>query len=175
MDYFVYEDPISKKSYDTENPDAGNPDAGNPALLSNECIPSNEKEVVCYQTPVGSDFKKISVIKKKHPDGHEVEISLQDIFSRAVLENKKLSTDEIHEAWVILSDYSGLIRDPLRFIEGTVENIRNKKKSKFLAKNKEIQACTTNKTIPEFKQTSLADGSPERPSLQFLLEQAGMA
>lgn len=165
------------------------PDDTEPGCLhTEERVNTKEKEVVCYPNLVGSGSEKISVdeekknkaveytITKTHVDGHPVEVKQQDIFYASLKNKKDWKTSEIQEAWEILLLYSGPIRDAVAFIEGTIRNLRNKEKSTYLAK-KGKETCKTQETnIPSrCNEKSLGKDTKEHPSLQFLLEQAGLA
>ena len=173
----------SNNSHERANAQIGTGDCPDPNGRLPRPIPDpltdSKTKVVCYPTPVGPEIQidLVSKIKKNHPDGHEVEISLDEIFKQAVFTKAKWTTDEIKEAWTVLCDYSGLVRDPLRFIEGTIENLKNTKKSQFLAKNKPNKGkeeCTTEPIIQKSKGNSWADVSPEHPSLASLLAKQGL-
>lgn len=126
LKYYVSESSKFKKCFRLpENGDAETGDAQNQPLRKN--IEKKEhKESVCYPTDMKEEKKMISV---------------EDVFKEAVLSKKDWDSQEIVEAHKILFDYKGLVRDPLKFIEGTIAKIRLKKKSDFLAKRKENTSC----------------------------------
>lgn len=89
------------------------------------------------------DFPKS--IKKFDTSGREIFFELDQIFRKAVFENKDWKTSEIKEAWNVLVKYAGRINDAMAFIEGTIKNLR--KKSFFEKKSihkEECQKKTTN-------------------------------
>ena len=188
LEYFIYETPEFKKSLpQTDFPDAGASLAENPPLLSTKERLSTKEEVVCYQEPVAPEIQRSSkenIIKesleipskliKTHPDGHEIQVHLQDIFYHSVRSKKDWDTTEIHEAWKILKEYAGAVREGIPFISGTIKNLRNKKKSGYLAEGKKCQQKEMPKSS-QCKENSSVKDTVEHPSLQFLLEQAGMA
>lgn len=178
VDYIIYPYPEEIKIIlpQRDFPETEDPQTENPALTRTDLITRTDTKVVCYPPPVGEDSNVLlSRILKKHPDGHEVEVSLENIFSKAVYNRKNWTIEEIQEAWKILSDHSGLIRDPWRFIEGTVDKRRNKKRSEFLTskiKTKEKEQCTLiSQTTNEFKEKALEIDSEEQHSLQYYLDQ----
>lgn len=168
-------------------PSTVDPSTENQALLSTKEKLSTKEEVVCYQEPVAPDSQRSSkeeLIKesleippeliKEHPEGRDITVKLQDIFYHSVSSKKDWDTTEIHEAWKILRDYKGLVRDGIAFISGTIKNLRNKKKSGYLAEGKKCHNKETMKSS-ECKENLSEKDTVVHPSLQFLLEQAGMA
>lgn len=142
-------------------------------------VERKEENIVCCEPPVeAAPFASIlKKIRKKHPDGHEVEISLDDIFREAVRSSRKWTTDEIKDAWDVLCEYSGPIRDPFRFIEGTVENIKKKKLSQKLSKkplNKGSDECLQNEISKKPKINTAVDDSSEHLSLGSILAKKQM-
>jgi hypothetical protein len=148
---------------------------------------SKDKELFCIAQPGVVQNEKsfqekklnqgIKTIKKRHVNGHEVEVFFDDIIKKAISANKNWTLEEINEAWQILINYAGLIRDGWLFIEGTMKNIKNKKTQNFLKKGKK---CQENQEIKEKSKSEksneiiLEDVSKERPSLQSLLDKALM-
>jgi hypothetical protein len=125
------------------------------------------KEVVCNGPPVGAQIERIT---KVHVDGHEMEISLQDIFKEAVLQRKNWNTQEIQEAWEILRKYNGKIREPIPFFEGTIRNLRNEKKAKHLQKQGKICTNSEISTYVDSKEKLSVEDMKAQPSLGSLLE-----
>jgi|SRR5882672_37362 len=88
-------------------------------------------KVVCSATsPVGDSTllktqDQSQFCEKTHPDGHKIKISKQNLIKDLI--NKKCDFDlvEIEEAWKILVDCKQMIRNPIRYIEGTINQIRN--------------------------------------------------
>ena len=131
-----------------------------------------ETKLVCNGPPV-VDHNVPSCLEKFSMDGALIAVNLQDIFYQSISQRKSWDTQEIHDSWKILADYKGPIRDPFAFIEGTIDNLRTKKQAKFLnTKKKESKECQKKemKEFPRSSQTSLADASQGRPSLQSLLD-----
>lgn len=194
----VYKELMTKKSKNSKNvtddglADTGLPDVGQPAPTNNN-LKEEQKKVVCYPPPVVADSQKSlskeeikknsvaealrgkglpSTLTKFHISGGEITICLDDIFRASVAKRKDWKTSEVHDAWIILSEYRGAIREAFPFIEGTIKNLRNKKKAEFMGKQ-EVKECKTTKltsSLEEGKKTLLADVSEEQPSLQSLLE-----
>ncbi len=129
VDYEIYPFPAELKKC---LPQTGFPFTANPLLPNKD---SNQIKNVCYRADA-----KPKREEKKMPENTE-KISLQEIFKQAVLQKKDWDSQEIPQAHKILCEYKGLVRDPFRFIEGTISNLRNKKRSEFLAKRKGNQAC----------------------------------
>lgn len=126
----------------------------------------SKEELVCIR----DEDKASQIIKKKHPDGHFQEISLQDIFKRAVLERKSWSTEEIYDCWKILSEYEGYVRDPMAFFEGTIKNLQTKKRSNFINGGKKCQKQTkqTKNESETPNASTLGNDTKERRSLASL-------
>jgi hypothetical protein len=171
------------KKEETRQQDVGNSEnkmSGIPTTAPYIEEPTQETKVVCYPPPVGSDVEPplIKKIKKIHMNGHEIEADLDEVFRRSIFEKKDWTTKEIQEAWIILCKYQGKIREVFDYISGTVKNVRNKKRSEYLA-NQHGEKCKTNPqknvTSNESKVNLSADASQGRVSLQSLLEQAGLA
>lgn len=158
-----------------------------------------KEEVVCYPTPVGADSQKSlskeevkkmsvdaalkglklpSVLKKTHMDGHEIIATLEDMFLKSLQSKKDWKTSEIHEAWQVLADYSGPIREPFAFIEGTIKNFRTKEKCEYMktqgkkAWNSKGTKITQQPTEdkPQLSEKDIV----EHPSLGSILEKAGI-
>lgn len=196
VDYVVYEEPIQKSFTEPDFTVASQQVPENPALLSKESLPNKEKELSCYPPPVVSDSQKISSVDEKRkealelaqeafemprsitkptPDGKSITTDLNDVFLASTRNRRDWTTREIHDAWKIYAAYSGAIRDPLRFIEGTIKNHRNEKKVKYLKKEGKI--CTSNDQIIQYtnsNEKSSAKDTKAQPSLGALLEAAGM-
>ena len=107
-------------------------------------------------------------LTKPHFDGTSITVSLNDVFLASTKKRSDWTTREIHDAWKILAEYKGFIRSPVHFIEGTIKNLRNEKKVKYLKKEGKI--CT-NSDILQYtncKPISSEDDTPGLPSLSFL-------
>lgn len=176
---------ISNKSAETRHQSAETrqPVGGKPAICTIYKSPKEEpkEESVCSREREG-EISFPEKIKKKHADGHEIEVSIQQIFIESMNKKKTWSTSQIEEAWKLLIEYDAPIRDPFRFIEGTISNIQNKEKSKKYSKNRE-DLCQSKTQHPNSmkeeelnncKPSTLASDSPERPSLGSLLEKEGL-
>lgn len=173
MDYIIYEHPIQKKNTKPENPDTDFQPTENPALLSNDVKEvMKEKESVCKQPLEKAAIKEniLGIVKKKHADGNDIEVSLGDIFHKAIREKKNWTTQEIEAAWKILVQYEGCIRDPFRFIEGTIHNIKNVKIGKAISKKIGDTACKTTSKPTISKENLSANDMEERISLASILD-----
>lgn len=143
-------------------PDAVFPDAENPGVLSNECLPSIEKEIVCTSSPSAPKSNDHSVkIFKKNLQDQEIEISLQAIFQECVLKRKDWTAPEIHSAWKVLEAFSGKLVDPFKYIEGVIKNFRNEKKGEAFANHKEKQKC-------QMKEKNLSEECKEISSVPVI-------
>lgn len=81
--------------------------------------------VVCPPTP--SRGPMALKLRKRTSDGKEIEVNQDDIFRQAIAQRKDWTTGEIFEAWEALEKTS-ICNDGWRYIEGTIEKLRNKKK-----------------------------------------------
>lgn len=114
---------------------------------------NKEKEVVCSAPPLVGEAaqeneKIIEKCEKRHPDGSTLKITLNEMISESIMNNKNFTLQEISQAWKVLVEYDGPIRVPLRFIEGTIENIRNAKSSKVITKKeKDKKECQEQQVI----------------------------
>lgn len=195
--YRFAETPKFKKSFRcTDFQDAEAPDAENPPPKKEHVEDIPKEEIVCYPAAVPADsekplskedLKKISVaealkglelpskLDKKRPDGSVVVCYLEQVFFQATKNKMDWKTSEIYEAWKILADYSGFIRDSFAFIEGTIKNLRTKQKSEYLKKNgdKKCQPIVSQLSSKDSQKSSVLD-MKGHPSLQSLLEKAGM-
>lgn len=140
--------------------------------------PNEEPEDVCIASPsapqVDTPLGIPQTITKTNLKGEGIKVSLPDIFTKAVLENKDWTTQEINQSWEILCSYSGKISNSMSFFEGTVKNLRNKKKSEFI--NKKDQSCKM-KTKPKleiFNPKSLVEDLKEPRSLKSMMEEQGI-
>jgi len=134
-----------------------------------------KEEHVCYPPPVGSDSTDPKVpqkLKKRCPGGGSVEVSLQEIFSLFHDSCMSWTAQEIHESWNILVSYEGEIRDPIAFFEGTIKNLRNKEKSKYLAKkgNEKCKQKENDQPSNKSKVSTLVLDTEEQHSLGSLLK-----
>lgn len=88
----------------------------------------------------------LATCSKTHPDGSSCVISLEDVYRHAVMSKMDWSAQEIASAWQILCDYQGPVRTWKRFIEGTIENLRNAKKYAPITKKTQDAKCKTPKS-----------------------------
>jgi hypothetical protein len=164
VDYEIYEEPVSNNFSQTDFPEAKDPLPSNPALPS---IDVNQvmKDTNSVCTREREEEKLIpEIVKKKHPDGHEITINLSDIFHEALNKKKSWDTDLIQQSWKILVEYDGPIRIPFRFIEGTIEKLhRMKMAEKYSKKGK--NACQ--QTKPSNISESEGKNSLKPPSGNF--------
>jgi hypothetical protein len=66
-----------------------------------------------------------------------------------------IKAGELLDAWEILSKYKGIVHNWWRFIEGTIDKIRNQEKNKHALKNKKgRQPCKKIKTQEICKEES---------------------
>lgn len=65
--------------------------------------------------------------KKRHPDGHEYKVSLDEIISKCTINKDSFTLIEINEGWQALCDTNQPVRDPYAFVVGTIKKIRNGK------------------------------------------------
>lgn len=147
--------------------DVPNGNGGSPRPIP-DTIPDTKTKIVCYPSPVAPDSIPSKVVKSGM-DGSAIEATVEGVFSAAVTQNKNWTAQEIRESWKILAEYKGPIRDVFRFIEGTIEKLRNKKKSDYLSKNIKGNACQPTQEKLETSKVELwADDSKGRPSLGLL-------
>lgn len=109
-------------------------------------------------------------ISKKNQRGESVSCSLDKIFSDAVMQKKDWKTNEIKEAWGILFDYQGAVSDPLKFIEGTIVNIRNKQKREESCSFQKKQKATSGRK--EYSEMVAGMSEPRLPNGKSLGDQA---
>jgi len=126
-----------------------------------------------------SEGEEITKCTKTHPDGQEINISLQDVYSMAIQKKTSWRPIEIAQAWDVLVKYKGPIRDPFRFVEGTIENIRNSESSKTITKKTQEKKCNHKKESsqkPESKQpkSESLDNAMSAQRFQEQLSQLGL-
>ena len=142
-------------------------------------IEDTEKDKSVAGEAVASSREKIEINTN---DGVK-EICRTQLFQKFVGTKQKWTIEEINEAWEILGAYSGIVHDWWKFIQGTVENIKKKKKASKAnnprgkhAKQKE-KTCnmTIQQELEKLKNDSLAKDTSEqaspRLSLQEMLDQ----
>lgn len=108
-------------------------------------------------SPVGSDFKEKLNCKliKKDMSGRDLQCSKDDVFRHACSERKNWKTSEIEEAWNILANYNGPIREYIHFISGTIDKLRMKERSNNIIKkeNSWKKSMNTKKEEDTVKET----------------------
>lgn len=168
----------SNKKEETRQQDRGNsenkiaekPPAGTyDASIYKE--PKEEPNIVCIGADK-SDQNGTQFLVKINSKGEEHTISLQDIFAKSVTQRKSWDSQEIHDCWKILSDYKGIVNDPMGYFEGTIRRLRNQKRANFLNGKKGELRCQKKekKELKKDREILSADDSKGRPSLQSLLE-----
>lgn len=149
-EWVFYETPRTDKSEPkTDFPTSENAKSGNRPLLSTENILSTEEQqIVCVGAapPTSKDGVLQSRCRKKHPDGHHFEVSLEEVISWCITNKKNFPIDLIHEAWGKLCSTDRMVRDPFHFISGTAENIRKMHGLKKLNPQKEKKCHSKNTT-----------------------------
>lgn len=109
----------------------------------------DKKESVCPNSP--SPAVPVSKVKKRSPDGKEVEAHLDDFYRKVIFERKDYTTQEIAEVWDILVKTNELIRDPYHYMEGTIKNLRTKRQFEKMKttneKQKEKTPCQPQKNL----------------------------
>ncbi len=123
-------------------------------------IESKKEDALPSTEPIMDEKIAINTFR----DGTEIRTHLDDIFREAIRKREKWGTDEIFQAFEILKSYKGIIGDPLRFIEGTIENLQREKKSDFLAKRRGNKACLRKgkQALDESNEKNSEDGTKER-------------
>lgn len=164
---------------------------GPPKGHEQECKEGKDMSVsVCSPTLAGTESEKndpqkkivheISKIIKTKPGGEKLEIILDEILKKAITERKDWTTQEIFEAWEILNNTKELVRDGWLYIQGTIKNLRTKKRmenwnkkpkeTKWKSKTKNEIKIENNSSMTSNK-ISLGIAMPGQPSLQSLLDQ----
>ncbi len=91
---------------------------------------TNKEELSVCPPEVGLDPPK--KVEKTKTNGEKISIEKDDIIRKAIQTNTGWTPQEIEDVWNILVKYPGGVNDIWRFIEGTIENIRKKKRFKEL-------------------------------------------
>ena len=86
-------------------------------------------------------------------DGTQTKVSIEDLFTHAVLKRKSWASEEIRECWNILADYNGAIRDVYHFVDGTIKKMRTIRKSEAWAKKKAKEERCKKTKNEEYKST----------------------
>lgn len=141
-----------------ENPEIGN---------SNTDAKTDTKTVVCSRenvsvSAVEDSCKFVKACKKKHPDGHIQEISMESILTKSVQKRSDFTLDEIELAWEALIKTTNPVRDPYRFIEGTIANIRNSSNKQNKTKERDLCQNDLNNTAHSIRPL-------EKPKSDYLV------
>ncbi len=141
------------------------------------------KTIVCFVEPVAQDSKLLKKCSKKNCDGQLIEISFEEIIQKSILMRKDWEMPEIEEAWKVLVEYQGPIREWFKFMEGTIKNIRNTKKTKQFnqpkkqnQQKKEKISCqpTPLKTTCEKPKEKSLENDTRKQQLQQALSKMGL-
>lgn len=141
-----------------ENPEIGK---------SNTDAKPDTKTVVCSREngSVSADADSsrfVKSCKKKHPDGHIQEISMESILTQSVQKRSDFTVDEIELAWEALIKTDNPVRNPYRFIEGTITNIRN-------SSNKQNRTKERNPCQKDLSNTAHLTKRSEKPRGDYLV------
>jgi hypothetical protein len=79
------------------------------------------------EDPLASSCIKQSIVRDE-----VIHCSKSDLYRHAIVERKNWRTEEIEEAWDILERYTGTISCWMKFVEGVIENLREKQRKKGL-------------------------------------------
>lgn len=111
-------------------------------------------------------------VVKDHADGSKITVRLNDVFLASVRAKRDWKTSEIQEAWKAILAYAGPIREPFRFIEGTIDNFRKLKKAEYLnQRNSEPCILQTTQKLNDYNQKSSGQDTEELVCLGSLLEE----
>lgn len=102
------------------------PQQRNDSLLRNE-----KKKLSVADDPVGSTPYKI-IVKGKNK---EQDLTKDDVYLFATTKHKEWTIEDIEKSWIVIAEYTGVIHDWKRFIEGTIDNFKKALKSKRAAGN----------------------------------------
>jgi len=128
-------------------------------------------DIVCC-SEANAPENQSAKITKKGLSG-EIVCSLQEIYAQATIQKKNWTMQEISESWKILVNYSGIVGDCFKLIDGTIANLRKKKTSEFLAQGKGNRACQKNEGIfqqnknpqpPQKSESEQSENSKENSS-----------
>ena len=109
-----------------------------------------KKEFVNSEEDVSKQEIHAASTKCRNHQGKITEVTQSEIFRLSIQFHPNWMSDEILEAWDILVAHNGVVSDAFRFIEGTVEKIRNRKKSKYLdTKSSGKRPCQAKEHPPE--------------------------
>lgn len=97
--------------------------------------------------------KEDSNIKNKL-NNEKDKLTLHQIFNYAFNLGKDWNMKEIRDAFKILQQYTGTIHNPIHFIEGTIKNMRMKKKQNYYNKQQKVHTCLQNQeTFQEYQES----------------------
>lgn len=169
-EWIFYETPLTQQSEPkTDFPTSENPNSENRPLLSTDVKLSTEQQIVCVEaapsTPQNGGLS--SRCKKKHPDGHHFEVSLEEVISWCITNKKNFSIDLIHEAWNKLCSTDRMVRDPFGFIAGTIENIKKMHGLKKATEQKDRQ-CPPKTKSPSPQQSSPREKPEKRNNVSLV-------
>ena len=122
--------------------------------------------IVCKADPCQGNCKKenslenhgSSFLERKDHKGIPYIASIQDVFGFAVKTRKNWTSNEIQEAWKIFENYTDAVNNYLNFIEGVINNIRQKQKNNF--RNSQKQGKKRENTYSKPSNNMLADKTP---------------
>ena len=119
-----------------------------PSVDEKSCIASDAEDKV--PDPGDAEYCTIT-----HPDGNTRKISRGDLFTHAV-QGTDWSNAEILEAWDILREKSitEKIRDVLKYVDGTIKNLRKSRKHK---QNGEQKWKSTKKSTTKTEKKESSD------------------
>ena len=126
------------------------------------------KEVVCSEPPPVAPVAVKNLERAtttKHPDGQEIEVTLQDVFSEAVMKKQDWDLREIEEAWQIMCDYKGPIRSWFAFIGGTIQKLRNNKQHAIITKKTQDKKCKPQNQYPKKPLEASSEPTTEKGTL----------
>jgi hypothetical protein len=190
-EYIIHETPQLKDLKSPHNeceplgdfPDVVIPILENPPTtedISKERI--DKEEIVCSAeaaVPPSDALKIPRECEKVKPDGGKFIVALDEIFTHSVMTKKNWNTLEITDAWKILCEYNAPIRAWPRFVEGTIDNLRNAKKYAPITKKTQDKQCkiintnSSKNTSDEQKELYSASVSLI-PALQSWISQNGL-
>jgi len=138
-------------------------------LYSNTDQSNTDSYSVCAESPpVGADpLLEIEKVEIKGFDGHITKVSKSDVFTRACQQRLPWTAEDIEDAWNVLINYNGNIRDWWEFLKGTINNQRKFKSIRNLETgNKKCQTYHKKKqqNSEEEKSKKQQESSEEQTS-----------
>lgn len=122
------------------------PDTKHTSLKQSVCTVASPENI-----PV--EMLKSNFCKRRHPDGHEYDVSLDEMISQSILQKTDFSLEEINQAWQALAETKQAVRDPFAFIKGTINNFRKNNSNNFKPQ-KEKTRCDKQKSTYAHSKTS---------------------